>query len=84
MNSTSCDRDNVLYHSNLREFIPSKLLPIPGDSNCLFSSLSYCLTGNIDYFNKVQLTVVENMFGKLKEACNKFIVNKIPMSAINY
>ena len=84
VNSTSCDRDNVLNYSNLREFIPSKLLPIPGDGNCLFSSLSYWLTGSIDYFNQVRLTVVENMVGKLKEACNKFIVNKFPMSAINY
>ena len=84
MNSTSCDRDNVLNYSNLREFIPSKLLPIPGDGNCLFSSLSYWLTGSIDYFKKVRLTVVENMVGKLKEACNKFIVNKFPMGAINF
>ena len=84
VNSTSCDRDNVLNYSNLRKFIPSQLLPIPGDGNCLFSSLSYWLTGSIDYFNKVRLTVVENMVGKLKEACNKFIVNKFPMSAINY
>ena len=76
MNSTSCDRDNVLNYTNLREFIPSKLLPIPGDGNCLFSSLLYWLTGVIDYFNKVRLTVVENMVGKLKEACNKFIVNE--------
>ena len=41
VNSTSCDRDNVLNYSNLREFVPSKLLPLPGDGNCLFSSLSY-------------------------------------------
>ena len=35
VNSTSCDRDNVLNYSNLRKFIPSQLLPIPGDGNCL-------------------------------------------------
>ena len=34
-------------------------------------------------FNLVRLKVVENMVGKLKQACNKFIVNKFPKSVIN-
>ena len=49
-----------------------------------FASLSYWLTGNIDSFNLVRLKVVENMLGRLKEGCKKFIINKFPMSVINY
>ena len=73
-------RDNISVNFNLREYVPSKYLRIPGDGNCLFVSLSYWLTGNIDSFNLVRLKVVENMVGKLKEPCNKFIVNKFPKS----
>ena len=69
VNSTSYDRYNVLNHPYLRELIPSKLLPTPGDGNCLVSSLSHWLTGSIDYLNKVRLALVENMVGKLKGAC---------------
>ena len=60
------------------------VLRIPGDGNCLFASLSYWLTGNIDSFNLVRLKVVENMLRELNEAWNKFIVNKFPKSVINY
>ena len=42
------------------------------------------MIGNIDSFNLVRLKVVENMVGKLKEACDKFIVNKFPKSLITY
>ena len=69
--STNSIRDNISVNS-------SKYLRIPGDGNCLLASLSYWLTGNIDSFNLVRLKVVENMVGNLKEACNKFIVNKFP------
>ena len=75
--STNSKRDNISVNS-------SKYLRIPGDQNCLFPSLSYWLTGNIDSFNLVRLKVVENMVVKLKEACIKFIVNKFPNSVINY
>ena len=82
--STNFIRDSIPVHSDLKEYVPSKCLRIPGDGNCLFASLSYWLTGNNDNFNLVRLKVVENMVGKLKEACNKFIVNKFPKSEINY
>ena len=84
LDSTNSIRDNISVNSNLRENVPSKYLRIPGDENCLFASLSYWLTGNIDSFNLVGFKVVENMVGELKEACNKFIVNKFTNSVINY
>ena len=58
--------------------------PIPGDGNCPLSSISYCLTGNMDNFHKIRAIIVDNMIGNLKEACNKFIANKFTMSAINF
>ena len=38
----------------------------------------------MDHINILMTIVVDNMVGKLKVACNKFIVNKFLMSAINY
>ena len=75
---------NDCANSNLRDYFPIKMLPIPGDGNCLFSSLSYWLTGNIDNFHKIRMLIVENMTGNLKEACFKFIVNKFPRTVFNY
>ena len=60
------------------------MLPIPGDGNYLSSSISYYLTGNMDKFRKIRTIIVDYMIGKLKEACNKFIENKLPRSAINF
>ena len=57
---------------------------IPVDGNCVFALLLNWLRGNTDSFNLVRFKVVDNMLGKLKEACNKFIVNKFPRSVINY
>ena len=59
-------------------------MKITVDGNCLFTSLSYWLTGNTDHSSLIRLKIVDNMVGKLKDACNKFIVNKFPKSAINY
>ena len=84
INSINCCRNEIPRCSNLSEYFPCKMLPIPGDGNCLFSSISYCLTGNMDNFHKIRAIIVENMIGNLKEACNKFIANKFPMSAINF
>ena len=78
LNSTNCIRGNIPVGSNLREFKPSKLMKIPGDGNCLFTSLSYWLTGSVDHSSLVRSKIIDNMVGKLKDACNKFIVNKFP------
>ena len=48
LDSTNSIRNNIPINSNLKEYVPSKCLRIPGDGNCLFASLSYWLTGNID------------------------------------
>ena len=36
----------------------------------------------MDNFHKNRTIIAEKMIGNLKEACNKFIANKFPMSAI--
>ena len=51
LDSTNSIRDNIAGVSNLREYVPSKMLPTPGDGNCLFASLSYWVTGNMDHVN---------------------------------
>ena len=84
MNSIICSRNEHPPYSNLRDYFPSKTLHIPGDGNCLFSSLAYYMTGNIDTYNRIRALIVDNMVGKLKEPCNKFIINKFPRTAINY
>eukprot|EP00800_Vazella_pourtalesii_P014904 TRINITY_DN3901_c0_g1_i2.p1 TRINITY_DN3901_c0_g1~~TRINITY_DN3901_c0_g1_i2.p1 ORF type:complete len:184 (-),score=2.53 TRINITY_DN3901_c0_g1_i2:162-713(-) len=84
LNSINCCRNDHPPHSNLRDYIPSKTLHIPGDGNCLFSSLAYYMTGNIDTCNRIRTLIVDNMVGKLKGACNKFIMNKYPRTVINY
>ena len=77
-------KGTIPINSNLKEYVPSKLFEIPGDGNCLFASLSYWMTGSIDSVSLVRFKVVENMLGKLKEVCNKFIMNKFPKCASNY
>ena len=59
------------------------MLSTPEDGNCLYSSLSYWVTGNMNHLKILRETIVNNMVGKLV-ACNKFIVNIFSMSAINY
>ena len=84
LDSTNCIRGDIPVNSNLRDFNPSKLMKITADGNCLFTSLSYWLTGNVDHSSLIRLKIVDNMVGKLKDECNKCIVNKFPKSAINY
>ena len=57
------------------------MLPTPGDDDCLFASLSYWVTWNMDHVNILRTIVVDHIVGNLKVACSKFIVKKIPMSA---
>ena len=59
------------------------MLPTSGDGNCLFASLSYWVTGNMDHVNILRTIVVDNMIGKLKVTCNISNVNKFPMSGIH-
>ena len=60
------------------------MLPTPGDgNNCLFASLSYWVTGNMDHVNILRTIVVDDMIGKLKVACNISVVNKFLMSGIH-
>ena len=56
---------NILHILNC-DYFPSKTLHIPGDVNCLFSSLAYYMTGNIDTYNRILALIVDNMVGKLK------------------
>ena len=83
IDSINCNR-NETSSSHLRDYHPSKTLPIPGDGNCLFSSISYYLTGSIDIFHNIRTNVAENKCRKLKEACNEFILNKYPQTVVSY
>ena len=42
------------------------------------------MIGSIGSVSLVRFKVVENMLGKLKEICNKFIINKFPKCVSNY
>ena len=59
------------------------MLPTSGDGNCLFASLSYWVTGNMDHVNILKTIIVDCMIGKLSVARNIPIVNTFPMSGIH-
>ena len=84
INSKNCCKSEDALCNNLRDHFPSKTLHISGDGNYLFYSISYYMTGNIDNCNKIRTIIVDNVVGKLKEPCNKFIMNKFPRTVNNY
>ena len=58
---------------NLNELVPISTYQVPKDGNCLFSSLSYLITGTIDYYHEMRLLITNNMLSKLAHVCEKFI-----------
>ena len=60
------------------------MFTIPKDGNCLFTTLTYLITGSIDNYHKMRLTITDNMMGRFHDLCHKFIRNKFPRSVINY
>ena len=83
VNPVICRNDSNC-RTNLNDLIPSLMFPVPMDGNCLFSSLSYLITGSIDNHHQMRLIITDNMGGKFKATCDKFIRNKYPRSVINY
>ena len=72
LDSTNCNRCAIPINSNLRDFNPSKLMKTTADGNCLYTSLSYWLTGNVDHSSLIRLKIVDNIVRKLKtHAINK-------------
>ena len=72
-NCIDCSRHDIPRNSNLREYVPSKMLPVPGDGNCLFSALSFWVTGSIDNFHKIRSIIIDNMVGNLKRRAIKLL-----------
>ena len=75
---------NSKYKHKLNQLKPSRLFPIPKDGNCLFTTLTYLITGSIDNYHKMRLSITNNMMGRFHDVCHKFIRNKFPRSVINY
>ena len=81
--SIDCSMNEITPSSNLRDYYPSNPFLLSEMEIAyfylflfIFSSISYYLTGSIDNCHKIRTIVDENMLRKLKEACNKFILNK--------
>ena len=68
---------------HLNQLVPSLTFNIPGDGNCLFSTLSYIITGSTSYSYKMRKIITDNIMGKLRQICLKFIQNKFPLTYRN-
>ena len=82
VNPVSCKNNN--NKTNLNDLFPSSMFQVPMDGNCLFTSLSYLITGSIENHQQMRLSITDNIMGTLSDVCNKFIRNKFPRSVINY
>ena len=69
---------NSHIHKPLNYYIPSRTHCIPGDGNCLFSSLAYSVTSCSDNCHIIRKCILDGMSSSLKEKCGKFINNKYP------
>ena len=56
----------------IRELRPSKEKRISPDGNCLFSSLSYIITGSDHFHKEIRELLVENMKGAYREICSRY------------
>ena len=68
---------NCHIHKPLNYYIPSRMHCIPGDGNCLFSTLAYSASCS-DNCNIILECILDGMSSSLKEKCGKFITNKYP------
>ena len=74
--TNSCNKEEI----HLNELEPSLTFRIPGDGNCLFSSLSYIITGSTSHNHKIRKIITESIVRKLSQICLKFIQNKFPLT----
>ena len=72
----SCNKEEI----HLNEFEASLTFCIPGDGNCLFSSLSYIITGSTSHNHMIRKIITESIVGKLSQICLKFTQNKFPLT----
>ena len=70
INCTNCCNKQAI---SLNELEPSLTFHIPGDGNCLFSSLSYIVTGSTSHNAMIRKIITESIVGKLSQICLKFI-----------
>ena len=54
------------------------------DGNYYFSSISYLITVCQGYHLDIQNLIVENMLGKLRKSCNKYLLTKYVYTQGNY
>ena len=57
---------------DIRRFAPSKEKRISPDGNCLFSSLSYVITGTDCFHKEIREILLENMKGQYKDICTNY------------
>ena len=80
LNSTnSCNNEEI----NLNELGFSRTFHISGDGNCLFSSLSYLITGSTSCNLLIRKIITEGIVGKLSPLCFKFLQNKFALTYRN-
>ena len=60
----------------IRELRPSKEKRISPDGNCLFSSLSFIITGSDHFHKEIREMLVENMRGPYREICSRYCCSK--------
>ena len=77
--TNSCNKEAI----SLNELEPSLTFHIPGDGNCLLSSLSYIVTGSTSHNAMIRKIITESIVGKLSQICLKFIQNKFPLTYRN-
>ena len=57
---------------DIRRLAPSKEKRISPDGNCLFSSLSYVITGTDCFHKEIRENLLENMKGQYKDICTNY------------
>ena len=53
----------------LNEYVPSKTYCVPGDGNCLFSSIAYWITGCSDNCHEIRKLIVESIYTIKTQGC---------------
>ena len=67
----------------IRKLVPSKEKRIAPDGNCLFSSISYIITGSDHNHREIRELLVLNMQGKYRDCCSKYCNSHSNLIATN-
>ena len=79
----NCASSGSSKNIHLNQLVPSLTFSIPGDGNCLFSTLSYIITGSTSYNYRMRKIITDCIVGKLSQICLKFKQNKFPLTYRN-